>query len=863
MGISSIFFNGRLITTPGAYTEVDPSGLEVVGLTASGIVAAVGEAKGGVPWNAIDVSEVRNELQIATGPQQPFRFFRSGDLKEAAPLIFGPSDDPDIPAGAQEIVFVKTNPATQSTAQFDNSDGPALDVTSKDYGHHTTQINMQIGTGTNKGKIITIVFEAITETFDDVGGDSLFKILYLSGTPADGFTAITVEATASALLAAFTRDQIGLDNEVTNPVTPTQVIECVSSDVLDVGVVIEIYGTDNSNVSQWERVTLNGTTAVDTIKTWNEFHGVRIISGTAVGTVTLQNDGAGLVITTVTGAPGTAGARKGLEPTVDHPVGASSIIKILLDSTVDFIAGDVGKIVQADGVNIGPLVDYTNDTPVADSGIAWVRDTYNHGRVTDNQVITTSGGGTGGGDAVGTSSVTAWLDYVAGGASTDYVTVVGLDMNGTLQTETVQLDGTNPLVGVLAWSRIDYLALGSLAAATTVTVGGNAINAPWTGYNTLQKLADKVNGSSGFTLTIESGATSFSMSNLDVAGAVSCLSPAEPQFYANLYAIIAEINSSSDLITAARAAPGTGVPDNTTAPVYLAGGHEGSSTPGLEAIPTSTFADWQGAINLLTKLRVNTVWVSTADPAVHAAVKAHCQYMAGVGRSERDSKMGLMNAAVDGLASKTEIKTQIINFNTRHCQAWAQQVERYNTDGDAEVFDPIFGAAILAGMQSGCDPGTPLTHRLMNTLSLRQHSTWNPMDDSEEMIKAGLCFGEVLDGVGRRVVRSITTHLSSSNLAFQEASVNEAVNYSVYNYRTAMELSVGRPGFAGTVSACRGDAINILGLMVGLTLTGYRSLQFELLLDVIENSLEISPVLPTNFVKTTVHLVSIPQTAST
>ena len=68
MAPTSIFFNGRLITTPGAYTEIDASGLEVVGLSASGIVAAIGESVGGTPWNAIDVSEVRNELDIATNP---------------------------------------------------------------------------------------------------------------------------------------------------------------------------------------------------------------------------------------------------------------------------------------------------------------------------------------------------------------------------------------------------------------------------------------------------------------------------------------------------------------------------------------------------------------------------------------------------------------------------------------------------------------------------------------------------------------------------------------------------------------------------------------------------------------------------
>jgi hypothetical protein len=737
----------------------------------------------------------------------------------------------------------------------------ALEVNSKDYGHHTTQINMEIGNGTNQGKLITIVFEAITETFDDVGGDSRMTITYLSGTPADGFQAITAEVTAGELLCAFTiSGRAGLDSDVTNPVTPANIIEMVSSDALDVGPVVELLGTDTGDLAQRVRVTLQGTTAVQTTATWNEFHGARVVSGTlqAGATVTIKDGAGGLTITTLTPAATT----KGLEPLVDCPVAVSSVIKIILDGTTDFVAGDVGKTIQADGVDIGPLVDYANDTPVAGSGIAWVRDTNDHGPVADNQAITTVAG-TGAGDANGASTVTAWLDFEASAASTARVGVLGLNSSGVLQYEVVQLDGTNPIVGSSPWSRIDYLALAELAAATTLTVRGNAVNTAFTGINTMQKLADHVNGKPGFTLSLLTGETALDPSNLDVAAAASCLSPAAPDFYMNLYDIVTKLNLESDLVEAAAAAGATGAPDNTTAAVYLAGGHEGSSTPGQEAVPTSTYADWQGAIDLLTKIRVNTIWVATNNPAVHAYVKAHCQYMAGIGRSERDAKVGLLNTAGTGLATKSEIKSQIVNLNSRHVQAWAQQVERYNTSGDAEVFDPNFGAAILAGMQAGSNPGTPLTHRLMNTLSLKQDSSWNPIDDAEEMIKAGLCFGEVVDNVGRRVVRNVTTHLSSTNLAFQEASVNEAVNYSVFNYRTAMERAVGKPGFAGTISAARGDAINILGLLVGLTLTAYRSLQFLLLLDVIENSLEISPVLPVNFVKTTVHLVSIPQSAST
>jgi hypothetical protein len=189
-------------------------------------------------------------------------------------------------------------------------------------------------------------------------------------------------------------------------------------------------------------------------------------------------------------------------------------------------------------------------------------------------------------------------------------------------------------------------------------------------------------------------------------------------------------------------------------------------------------------------------------------------------------------------------------------------VERYNTAGERQEFLPPFGACILAGMQGGAPVGTSLTHKYMNVLKFRNSNTWNAVDDAEEMIQAGLVFGEVIDGVGRRVVRNVTTHLSTSNIAYTEGSVNQATNYAIFNFRTQMEKFVGARGFAGTIGAASGVAINTLGLLVGVALVSWRSLDIQLILDVLEVSVEIAPVLPINFVLSTIHLVSVPQSAA-
>lgn len=774
MAASTIFFNGRLISVPGAYSVVDASGLESLGLGSSGIVALLGTSLGGKPWNAVDEGDVKGNLQVATRPQQPRSWFRSGDLKEGADMLFGPSNDPDVPGGAQEVVFVKVNPAIASAFTFDNTDGAALVLTSADYGYHTTQISVQIASGTSQGKLLTITFETITETFDDVGGDTVFTLTYLSGTPADGFTTVTAEIDAARLKTLFTRDQTGLDGEVTNTATPGEVIELVSSDSGDTAV-IRIYGTDASDAAQSENVTLTGTTDLDTTATWNEFHGAEVVSGTLAGTLTIRRDGAGLTIATI--AP--AGTEAGVEFTTDHAVSSTAV------------------------------------------------------------------------------------SVVADAATSKRVTLFGLSSTGAFQTEVFVLNGTTAVPGVALWSRIDGLALGELEAARTLTVSGTSVDAVFTGLDTIQKLADKFNGTLGYTMAVAiTNPTAYPSVDLDHQAATSILSAALMTATGDLAAIIAKLNAESQLVVASKGAVASGAPDNTSAATFLTGGHEGSAVAGQEGVPTATTTDWQGAFDLLKKVRVNTIVPLTGDPAIHAQGIAHCNYMGGVGRSERDMVVGILNSALDNVPTKTELKAAIVNMNTRHVRGVAQAIERYNTSGEQVEFLPQFSACVIAGMQAGSPVGTSLTHKFANVLKLRQNSSWNPVDDAEELIQAGLCMFEVIDGIGRRVVRNVTTHLTSSNLAFTEGSVNEAVNFAVFNFRTAMETMVGKAGFAGTVNAAKGLAVNQLGLLINVALVAWRSLDIQLILDVLEVAVEMAPVLPINFVANTIHLVAVPQSAA-
>jgi hypothetical protein len=452
------------------------------------------------------------------------------------------------------------------------------------------------------------------------------------------------------------------------------------------------------------------------------------------------------------------------------------------------------------------------------------------------------------------------ITLVSSGASVKDMIIVGRNASGAVILEKITLTGTTPVDGLGVFSEITAIVLGDVEAAQTITTSAVALQTTPAIQNTLQKVVDYANarqitGPAGFVATMVTSQTTLDPANLDVmVSAVSILDPAEHDFLADLYVIIAWINQNSVLVTAAAASGASaGAPDNTTSPVFLQGGSEGATA----------FADWQTALNLLKQTRVNSVLVLTGDPAVHAAQEAHCAYMGGIGRSERDGFAGALNAALTDVPTKTEYKAQVVDLNSRHMRLCGQAIERFNTAGERAEFLPPFQAAIAAGMQAGSSVGESLTYKFTNTLGFRQHSSWNPTDDSEEMIQAGAMFMENVEGVGRRWVRNITTHLSSSNIAFTEGSVNEAVNFSVFNFRTNMEFAVGKKGFSGTVNAGKAVAIGTLGLLVDAEiLVQYRSIDIELIVDVMEVSAELAPVIPINFVKSTIHLVTVRQSAA-
>jgi hypothetical protein len=112
-------------------------------------------------------------------------------------------------------------------------------------------------------------------------------------------------------------------------------------------------------------------------------------------------------------------------------------------------------------------------------------------------------------------------------------------------------------------------------------------------------------------------------------------------------------------------------------------------------------------------------------------------------------------------------------------------------------------------------------------------------------------------------VRNVTTYLTSNNIAYTEASVNEAVNYAVYEFRSELESIVGRRGTQSNINALRGIAANKLSQLLNEgIIVAWRALNISLNVDVVEVSVELAPVIPVNFVRSTIYLNTLPQVAT-
>jgi hypothetical protein len=153
----NVVLGSTAVIRPGAYSTIDASQLVPASLGLANVIAVIGDATGGKP---------NTPLFFRSGDAAK-SVLRSGDLLDGIRMAYDPSSDPNV-GGADLIVAIRTNPATQATLNLAGASGTLVTLTSADYGVWNNAIQAKVEAGTT-GKKITIQYvDAIEGTLLEV-----------------------------------------------------------------------------------------------------------------------------------------------------------------------------------------------------------------------------------------------------------------------------------------------------------------------------------------------------------------------------------------------------------------------------------------------------------------------------------------------------------------------------------------------------------------------------------------------------------------------------------------------------------------------------------------------------------------------
>lgn len=161
----SVYFNGELITIPGAYSSIDVSNMNTKrDGTGAKIIAIVGESTGGEPG----VVHFFNEPILAK------KVLKSGELLKACEKAWNPVSKTKEGlklGGANLIACIRTNQATKSKLEIQKTGAKQLVFESKDWGENTKH-QLKLIDGSLKGTKKLIIHNSLEnkyENFDNIG----------------------------------------------------------------------------------------------------------------------------------------------------------------------------------------------------------------------------------------------------------------------------------------------------------------------------------------------------------------------------------------------------------------------------------------------------------------------------------------------------------------------------------------------------------------------------------------------------------------------------------------------------------------------------------------------------------------------
>lgn len=375
-------------------------------------------------------------------------------------------------------------------------------------------------------------------------------------------------------------------------------------------------------------------------------------------------------------------------------------------------------------------------------------------------------------------------------------------------------------------------------------------------FATMQDLVDRINQVSNFSASVLDGNnTVATLNGLDFVSAVD-VKTAVYVARADLQAAVDWLNAASEgFVTATRVA-GAGLKPTAAGFAYLTGGSDG----------TTVTDDWAAAFEALQLVDVQWVSPVTSEAAIHAMADTHVAFMSNQGQKERRAVCGMAAGT-----SKADALLAAKALNSDRTSLMYQGHYDYDATGKLVLYPAYMSAARVAGGFCGVNPGTPLTNKNFKCRGL-EFDLRNPTD-TDELINGGiLCLENTEEGY--KIVKSISTWLTNDNYNRVEQSTGVATDFTVRSVRQALKVLVGTKGNPLVLSRAISITESTLrelsraepegpGVLAGDAANPpYKNIRAEFDGDVLRVSYQASPVIPVNYVLSTLYAVPYSGTAA-
>lgn len=266
-----VFFNGRLWVSPATMSVIDDSAMFNKNASVGNVLAIIGKAEGGKPYEALSFGSAQEARAV----------LRGGMALKAVEKAFDPSSET---AGPSTVIFVRVNPATQSSLSLnDVSSNEVISLKSEGYGAFTNQIKVKIENGSTSGKKLTSQFGNDYFSSDNVARNC-FSVTY-SGTE----TTATVSVAPTSVILFYGSNSLVID--LNDFQTVAQVVDRINAVTGFSATVLDgnsekpaLYGLDNLIAQNVKNLTATVTGNLQAVVDWFNSTGEGFVTATRSAT---------------------------------------------------------------------------------------------------------------------------------------------------------------------------------------------------------------------------------------------------------------------------------------------------------------------------------------------------------------------------------------------------------------------------------------------------------------------------------------------------------------------------------------------------------------------------------------------------